>query len=627
MTKPAFVKPINNLVSSSARVPEQIKGRLLLVYVETLKGGKEKCMAVIVDKDITRPLKSVLVLEAWSPGDLAHMRKHLDPLHMKVVSLTNARIAQRGKTMVFYDSNIKCAWDTKTKVEAAADDPEYPMVFPALPDMQAATSVKTACMIAIVAAITEAGSSQERNMPTGGTKPVANLKVATGNTTMTAAFWESLAQEMGAATVGQVYRIDWAMLKPEGAGKYSLGSVTATTVALQAGAEASDVSDNLAESSAMVSMSTSYSLSYEDKMKKHPSQGDLYALENIESLKLTTTGIVLVPAVYVRDARGMTAELPSRAWYSGCTQCKKQLDSIGAKLQCPDHGENKGKKVYGGQLLLADPSHKKEFAVWEVTLRRMTKEFLGHDDLDKEDVMEDLARVLRAAELCVRVGVGHRKNGMVSFDLFDITPQATAEGCLAVYRETSHALFDGSPGVVPACCQNVTVNSLGQLIVHQNFLTPAVESAKMLVCLIEAPELEVLDNIDGIKVTLKCKCLVCESPCTLFAAGLPKSVQDYTRMSMNVHFLAFVQSVEPDGGIPIGYHVELKDPKTLPFELRVFKYQAAQFLLTLAKFTAAPTGEADNSGQRTKALEDLMADVRPDVKRLRLTKTMDGNDV
>ena len=257
----------------------------------------------------------------------------------------------------------------------------------------------------------------------------------------------------------------------------------------------------------------------------------------------------------------------------------------------------------------------------------MTKEFLGHDDLDNEDVMEDLVRVLRAAEVCVRVGVGHRKNGMVSFDLFDITPQVTAEGCLAVYRETSHALFDGSPGVVPACCKNVMVNSLGQLIVYQKSATQAVESAKKLVCLIEDPELEVLDNIDGIKVTLKCKCLVCESPCTLFAAGLPKSVQDYTRMSMNVHFLAFVQSVEPDGGIPIGYHVELKDPKTLPFELQVFKYQAAQFLLTLAKFTAAPTGEADNSGQRTKALEDLMADVRPDVKRLKLTKTMDGNDV
>ena len=98
-------------------------------------------------------------------------------------------------------------------------------------------------------------------------------------------------------------------------------------------------------------------------------------------------------------------------------------------------------------------------------------------------------------------------------------------------------------------------------------------------------------------------------------------------MLIDVHFLVFVQSVEPDGSIPIGYHVELKDSNTLPFELRVFKYQAAQFLLTLAKITHAPAGEADNSGQRTKALEDLMADVRPDAKRLRLSKTMDGDDV
>ena len=215
-------------------------------------------MAVIVDKDPSRPLKSVLVLEAWSPGDIAHMRKHLTPLLMQVVSITNAKIAARSKSLVFYDSGIKCSWDSKTKVEAAEDDHEYPMDLPALPDMQAATSVKWACMIAIVAAVTETGSSQERSMPGGGTKLVANLKVATGNSTITAAFWDSLAQQMGAATLGQVYRIGWAMLKPDGGGKYSLGSVTATTVALQAGDEAAGVSENLAQASDMVSMSTSY---------------------------------------------------------------------------------------------------------------------------------------------------------------------------------------------------------------------------------------------------------------------------------------------------------------------------------------------------------------------------------
>ena len=48
------------------------------------------------------------------------------------------------------------------------------------------------------------------------------------------------------------------------------------------------------------------------------------------------------------------------------------------------------KQIYGGQLTLSDPSHRKELAVWEDTLRRLTTLFLGHEDLDVETVMEDL---------------------------------------------------------------------------------------------------------------------------------------------------------------------------------------------------------------------------------------------
>ena len=620
-SKPLYVKPVSSLVSSIARVAEQIKGRLVLIHTEKLKGGKEKCTAVIVDADSTRPLKSVLVLEAWSPGDVSHMKKLLDPLHMQVVSITNAKIVPKNKSLVFFDAAIKCAWDIQTKVAAAANDPAFPLRAPALPHMQDASAVKNACMITIVAAITEAGSSQERPMPTGGTKPVANLKVATGATVMAAAFWDSQAQQMGAAKVGQVYRIDWVMLKPEGNGKYSLGSVSATSATLQAGDEAADVSASLADSTAMVSMSTSYALSHGDKMIKPTSQADLFALDNIEIFKLSAAGVLLLPAVYVLDVRGMSAEYAGRAWYLGCLQCKKQLDGT----SCPDHGNNTGKKVYAGQLLLADPSHKKELAVWEETLRRLIQMFLGHSDLDQEDVMEDLARALRVAEVCVRVGVGHRKNGNVSFDLFDISPQVNAEGCLALYRETNHPFFDGSPGVVPVCCKKVSVNSLGQLIVSQDAATQAVESAKIMVKLIGAPDLQVLENIDGLKVSLKCQCVVCESPCTLFAAGLPASVLQYTRLLVGSHFSAFVQSVESDGGLPIGYHVEFNDPQTLDVELRVFKYQAAQFLLTLARCALAPTAEAQTPDKRTRALEDLMSQVRVPVKRLRLSRTLDGD--
>ncbi len=98
-------------------------------------------------------------------------------------------------------------------------------------------------------------------------------------------------------------------------------------------------------------------------------------------------------------------------------------------------------------------------------------------------------------------------------------------------------------------------------------------------------------------------------------------------MSVGLHFSAFVQSVESDGGIPIGYPVEFKDPQTLHVELRVFKYQVVPFLLTLARFAAAPTAEAQTTGKRTRALEFLMAQVREPVKRLRLSKTLDGDNV
>ena len=106
---------------------------------------------------------------------------------------------------------------------------------------------------------------------------------------------------------------------------------------------------------------------------------------------------------------------------------------------------------------------------------------------------------------------------------------------------------------------------------------------------------------------------------------MSESVTEYLRMPVDLHFLAFVQSVEPDGGIPIGYHIGLTDPKTLIFDLKVFKYQAAQFLISLAKFATASAIDADSSGKRTKVLEELMADVRPDAKRLKLSQTMDGN--
>ena len=98
--KPAYVKPIHSLVACNTRVPEQIKGRLLFVHTEKLKSGSEKAIAVMVDKDHQFALKSVLVHEAWSPADQGRLRKILNPLVGKVVSITNAKIVPRHKSCV-----------------------------------------------------------------------------------------------------------------------------------------------------------------------------------------------------------------------------------------------------------------------------------------------------------------------------------------------------------------------------------------------------------------------------------------------------------------------------------------------------------------------------------------------
>ena len=100
--------------------------------------------------------------------------------------------------------------------------------------------------------------------------------------------------------------------------------------------------DGLAAPSEMVSMSARYGQTCADQMKKPFAQADLFSLEEFQTLQMGTPGVMLVPACYVLEARGMTAESPSRAWYTGCTQRKKQLESVGLKMQCPQHGENKG---------------------------------------------------------------------------------------------------------------------------------------------------------------------------------------------------------------------------------------------------------------------------------------------
>ena len=64
----------------------------------------------------------------------------------------------------------------------------------------------------------------------------------------------------------------------------------------------------------------------------------------------------------------MNSENSDSLWYLGCTQL--QQDMTGG-LMCETHGTNAGKRVYGAQVLFADPTRTLEAAVWEDALRAL----------------------------------------------------------------------------------------------------------------------------------------------------------------------------------------------------------------------------------------------------------------
>jgi hypothetical protein len=291
---PAYVKNIRDLAPVANRVPEQIIGRLLNVYIEHLKAGKDKAVAYLVDKGQQHPLKSVLVMEAWNPVDKTHMMQKLKPLIGKVISVTNSRITSKGKSMVYFDISLKCAWDAKTNVSEAEENSDYPDVLPTMTDIKFVTSVKTACMISLEVAVTEAGDTIERTMPEGGKKLVANVKVATGNKEMAAAFWEGMGDVMGKAPVGSCYRLEWMILKPDGPGKYALTSISSSSVHLLEGSEANAISSNLAEPGSMQGMSQVYGKTRIDKMKDPVSRGVLLSLEILHRLGLGSPGVIMI---------------------------------------------------------------------------------------------------------------------------------------------------------------------------------------------------------------------------------------------------------------------------------------------------------------------------------------------
>ena len=152
----------------------------------------------------------------------------------------------------------------------------------------------------------------------------------------------------------------------------------------------------------------------------------------------------MIPAVFVKDMRGMNADDSETLWYLGCTMCKKQL----VDSKCEAHGQNDGKKVYDAQVLFADPTRTLELAVWGEGLKFMllcAQEASG--ELDAEGQLNNMLTGLLTEKLCLRVDFGVNKAGSgMYYDLFDISAQVTDEGAAGAFKALDADIFFPSPG-------------------------------------------------------------------------------------------------------------------------------------------------------------------------------------
>ena len=619
--KAAYVRPIKDLSVMAGRVSEQVCGRLVHHFNETFKKGSSKTVAVIVDGE---SLRSVLVLEAWSAADQAHMNQSLLPHAGKVVSVTNFKLQSKGRSLVYFDRDLKVAFDKLTKVALGAGD--YPTALPLLPNVKDATLCNGSCMVSMEVVLLEDAVTSEAKMQGGGTKRVCNAKVASGDCSLNAAFWHPLSEDMATASKNGVYRLDWMMLIPEGPGKFKLTSGSGSLVQQQVGDVAETTRGKLAVAEDIKSLSTPYGRSREEKLKQMFSGGSLTTLHHIMHLD-PSTGIyqgksMMIPAVFVKDIRGMNSDNSDSLWYLGCTTCKRQLQENNSALTCEVHGPNAGKRVYGAQVLFADPTRTLEVAVWEDALKALALSMApANFNMDEPEQTQNLLAGVMTQKLCLRVEFGVNKAGTGTYyDVFDISPQVTEDGVAGAFKALASDVFFGTPGIVPACCQSVRMNEHDQLQVHVADKVHTVDSVHLFCQVLQKPQVKVMQDMDGIEIEMPCACSVCGAHIKLVAAGVPTSVQEFMMVQQKKWVNVLCQRRWPDGGFLVAQFKEETNDTKLDMLKKLCKFECQQ---VIAKVNAA-TGMAETKA-RTEQIEELFAQQRS-AKRLKMQKTHEGEE-
>ena len=213
-------------------------------------------------------------------------------------------------------------------------------------------------------------------------------------------------------------------------------------------------------------------------------------------------------------------------WYLGCTHFKKQLREEKGSFMCETHGTNAWKRVYGAQVLLADPTL--EVAVWEDALRALAVSLVDASfNMDEPEETQKLLATAMTQKLCVQAEFGVNKAGTgMYYDVSDICKQVTEDGVCGAFKALTEDVFFGNPGIVPACCKNIKMNEHDQLQVNVADKAQTVDSVHLLCQVHAKPQVKVMQEMDGIEIQLPCVCSVCRTHITLVAAGVPMSVQE-----------------------------------------------------------------------------------------------------
>ena len=618
-SKEKYTQEIPKLMPSSVRLKEQITGRILGCWKETLHNGRTKILAIVSDGD---KMNNVLTAEAWNDADQAYAVRVIMPLIGQVASFEKAKVGNKGKTTVFHTKRIKMCFDKNTDVKKRPDDKKFPHALPLL-DFQDIPNMHTMCTISVQACVQEAAVPVPRPVD-GGQKMVTNLKVALGDKEIEAAFWgDELAKEMGQAQPGDVYRFDWITLVPHGQDLFKLASNGGTFVKKITGAEADLTRASVAAD--IVSLSPQFRQTRQQKLARPTCRVSLSFVSHMQDADISDDNsnayqnTVIVPCCYVKEIRTLSAEsdLP---FYWGCPQCRKMLESG----LCPEHGVvGSPIKIEAVIIVLQDPMAMWEGVLWTEPLCAFKTAIGIPPEVPDEDVFVHVAEKAACCEFVARITVGtNKEKNAQTVDFFDLAPALTDEVAIASFPYLPYTLSHAGEGLAPVCCKHLSVDNVGQLLANDacGKVQKHIDSALGLFRIDSEPDLAIVPDVDGMIVKITGKCVVCDCVCTLQQAGAPQTVQKLIRTNVGDVVLAFI-GLQSDGNQPF----EVQQMRSLSanasqFE-KLFKFQVNEYQKWISD-----SKQIVDEKRPCADIQDLL-NAPVERKRLRLQKTSDGKDL